>query len=388
MTLTSGLKRRRGKAAAFAAVLALGVAIAGGVASASGSTASKFGPTAFGASGGGLSAIKAEVARLERRPTSIGITTPIKGKVPKGKTLVMLGCGAPTCVALGKNMTQATKAIGWGSTIYINEGVTPQTVQAAWAQGIADKPSGILVSGGYPRPYYATYLAQAKAAHIPIVTIGDPLPAGGGVDVALDSSARYKLNGVRLAQFAIASTNGKAHVLVANVSAYTADVLMFQSMESYLKANCPGCSFTVYQQSATSTNPGGDTAVAVEANPNVNIVMSAFSDFAVGLPHALASIGRPNVKIVTQALDSEAVAPLQAGSFATVYGYPGPEIMWRVVDAFTRQFLHESTAPDTALTYPEWLVTGKNITPDLKSNAFAPLAKNYRQQYLKLWHIS
>src|ERR1700755_243945 len=79
---------------------------------------------------GGSQRLAAEVQKLAVRPSSIGITTPIQGGVPKGKHLVLLQCAFPDCASLGTAVQAAAAKVGWTVT-KIGIGTSPEKTDGA-----------------------------------------------------------------------------------------------------------------------------------------------------------------------------------------------------------------------------------------------------------------
>jgi ABC-type sugar transport system substrate-binding protein len=342
-------------------------------------------PTSSSGVSSATSSLQAEVTKLETRPTTIGITTALKGNVPSGKTIDFVDSCQATCTALFKNLTEGAAVFGWKTKNIDAIAGTPEVVKAAWEEMVADPPDGIVASGGFPHQYFQSEMNVLAAKGVPILTQGDPAPAGHGVLVSLEAN-RYKLNGIRLAEFVIAKSNGNAHVVVQNLPGQTGIVTMFTTFEEVMKEKCPSCTVYRYNMASTDTNFAGDTASQVEAHPGTNYVVTAYADFAVGLPAALVGAGLSEVKIVTQVQDAPMIQEMGKPNspMSGIYGYPGPEITWRAIDTFARFFTHQSTAVDQSSPYGEWFITPSNLSPELSSGYF-PLVANYQQDYKELW---
>jgi hypothetical protein len=65
------------------------------------------------AAGSGLAAAKAFVKQYESTPKAISLTTPLKSRPPKGKTLVFMQCSLAQCQQIDNDLKQAVKAVGW-----------------------------------------------------------------------------------------------------------------------------------------------------------------------------------------------------------------------------------------------------------------------------------
>jgi hypothetical protein len=60
-----------------------------------------------------LTQVANQIAALQKRPTKITITKPIKGPIPRGKTIVWLSCGVPSCDQKFTPLKQAAATVGW-----------------------------------------------------------------------------------------------------------------------------------------------------------------------------------------------------------------------------------------------------------------------------------
>jgi ribose transport system substrate-binding protein len=104
------------------------------------------------------------------RPANIGVATPIKGGVPKGKRIVYLQCGIPDCALIANAMQTATSQVGWSFT-RISTGTSPQSIVAAWQEALRQNPDGIVMTGGYPVAYYQAEVNQAVSKKIPVIAM-------------------------------------------------------------------------------------------------------------------------------------------------------------------------------------------------------------------------
>jgi ribose transport system substrate-binding protein len=340
--------------------------------------------------GGGSSALataEATVEELAQRPTSIGLSTPMKKSPPLGKTVDYLQCGSPICVSLGETLTEAGEKVDWKINI-VDEGLTPEKLIAAWTKALGDEPDAIILSGGYPQEIYEKQLEQADQKGIPVISQGDAAPAGNGITAAVDGPQRWEHVGEKIGEILLAESGGKADILFANPPYILSDALYMERAEEYLAENCPECTVESFDLSASSQDPAADTAAQIQSRPNVEYVVPPYADFAQGLPAALKSIGRDEVDIITQALSPTSAEYLKKGENVTaVYGYPGVEIQWRLIDTVGRIFNGEDTKIDEEVNYPEWLFTKESLPADVKNPGYFAWVEEYESQYLALWGV-
>src|SRR5262245_47791624 len=75
--------------------------------------------------------LPADVQKVVTRPTTVGITEPLKSPIPAGKTIAWVTCSIPSCQQLDAPMKEAAAAAGW-TLKEVNGGATPTTIGAAW----------------------------------------------------------------------------------------------------------------------------------------------------------------------------------------------------------------------------------------------------------------
>lgn len=384
---------KRLSAIAIALILFGGLlAACGSSSSSSSSEASTSSSTEGGESSGGSSSAavqeaEEEITEIESRPTSIGLEEPLKKAPPTGKTVDFLACGNPICQKLGDSFKEAADALGWKVNI-VNLGLTPESILAGWNKAKEDHPDAIQTTGGYPREIFQEVLEEIVAEGTIVTTQGDSLPAGNGIAASIDGPERYENNGKRIAQILMKESGGTANVLITNIPEVTSTTLQDERAAEFLEENCPECTVASVDISGASKNPAADIAAQVQKRPDVEYLVVPFSDYAEGVPAALASVQRSDVKIVSQALDNTPAEYMKRGeNVVSVYGYPGVEIAWRVADALARLFNGESAKTDEALTYPEWVLTAENLPTNVKEVGYFPFVEEYKSQYLKLWGL-
>src|SRR5919198_169492 len=152
---------------ALLTVLAVAVVAAGCGSSSKSSTSSGSGSGSGSSSEAAFPEAAQATAKMQQRPTSIGLTEPVGKKIPTGKTIDFIQCGVPACKVEGDILAEATKLLGWNMK-RINAGATPETIKAAYQQAINDKPDAVLGSG-FPKVIDAAELAQLKKMNIPVV---------------------------------------------------------------------------------------------------------------------------------------------------------------------------------------------------------------------------
>ncbi|MFI0773451.1 substrate-binding domain-containing protein [Streptomyces sp. NPDC021212] len=162
-----------------------------------------------------LARAKAAVARAER--TDVPWNGPTRGpRAVPGKTIVYVAqtMTNPGVAGTAQGVRQAAKVIGWRVRV-IDGGGTPAGIQAALSEAVTLKPSGIVI-GGFDPHSTARQVAQAEAAHIPLVgwhAVARPGPSTKprlftNVTTKVEDTARIS------ADWVIARSNGRAGVVI------------------------------------------------------------------------------------------------------------------------------------------------------------------------------
>jgi ribose transport system substrate-binding protein len=350
------------------------------------------GPAAALAAGATTTKLEKELAAAQKRPTKIGITTPLRTRPPAGKKVAWLQCGVPACARLAAPLKQAATTVGWRFQT-IDEGLTPEKVKAAWDQVVREKPDAVVVSGGFPTAIFKDELAQVKARGIPIVGFGDATvkPPPGYVGV-VDGALRFRdLLGKTFADWIAAKSKGKANVLWVYTSTFPVHLQEVAGYKAEIAKVCPGCKNVYYDAPATSIGKDLASKVAsqVQAHPEVTYIVGALSDAVLGLPDALKGVGvdAKKVKLITQDQDATVLKAVQDGAIEMTIAHPGGEIQWQTMDVLLRKVLGQPVGPSQSLrTYTRWILTKGNLPPKSQWNSLNSVV-SYKAQFKKLWKV-
>ncbi|MCW2855490.1 MAG: ABC-type sugar transport system periplasmic component-like protein [Marmoricola sp.] len=327
----------------------------------------------------------AAVNALLTRPTSIGITEPIKGGVPKGKRIAYLQCGVPDCALIGDSMQKATSQVGWSMT-RIPTGTSPENVAAAWQEALRQQPDGIVMTGGYPVAYYRSEIAQATAKHIPVIAMAQS-DQGKPFDLVIGSGTVQGTMAGKIAAEWIASKISGGNVLAVNIPGIGAVESEISSFQSELPKLCPSCTVQVLSVPVSSIGTNASTLIAnyLLGHQSTKYMYLTTIDLASGLQSAMAANGGkavPTIGAVQSNGGLDEIKNHQAGLEATV-SWVDIEAAFRAVDGFARYMRGQSLAPDMDSTLPQWLITAANMPPERP----LPVVANYIQQFDSLWGV-
>jgi ribose transport system substrate-binding protein len=340
------------------------------------------------ASRSSLASLKVAVARDEKAPTKIPLTTPLKKAPPKGKTFVYLQCEQTQCNEAGQALAKAVAAIGWNfKTIDYND-TEPSTVTAAFSNALLDKPAGVAIAGT-PQVLWQSAEAGYKAAGVPIsaIFIG-PATLGFPVIANIGNGADNIDFGKTLADYFIVDSGGKGHVLLANVPVYASLNDVVKGFSQEVAARCPSCSITNLNVSAAELGNGEmdpDVVAALQKDHSIGYVMATDGVFVDELPGALAGAGLSSIKVLAQGGDAQNIADIKAGKVSAISALSASYAAWLSVDATLRHIegmSMPSNGDDGGV--PMQLLTKGSI--GTVTGAYK-LPATFPQQFEKLWHV-
>lgn len=388
----------RGGATALLAVSATFAIAACGSSSDSSSGSTGASTTASASSDGGQcggAAAKAALAKLETRPTSIGITEPIKGGIRPGKSIVWIQGPFPDAHAFGDELTKIGKKVGW--TIHkIDADGSPEQVKAAWDEALRLHPDAISQGGGgWPIPPYKAEAEQAVKEGITIVgfaegarggffkfSIGYGEPDGWGRTGYGDVSAIAAASKIR---------NGDK-VLSLNLPGISLVQSQVAEFKKKLAELCPKTKVDTLDVPLSSLGKDAPTKIAsyLQAHPDYKYMYLTTIDLGIGLDAAYKAAGvtpPPTSAITSDQQGLTLIRNHEAGIFGTLHGSSGSyEGSYRLVDGLARIYAGQSPKVDEDYSnnIPKWFVTADNLPSGENP---LPAVKDGPEQFYKLWGV-
>ncbi|MFE4756796.1 sugar ABC transporter substrate-binding protein [Streptomyces mirabilis] len=373
--------RRFVRAGALAAVLALTTALTAGC---NGGKSTDSANTSSGATSAELAKADSLLKPFLERPRTIALTEPLK-KLPTGKILAYLECTADPCKILGQSMGEAAKALGMRYEP-IQAGATPESFQAAAQQAVDERPAAVLMAG-LDSSLIKSQLAEMKAKGIKTVDFSTADNPSTFDAFFLSSKAWYNV-GAAEAAYAIKQNRGKAHVLFVNMSLFTLTKGMKAGLEDTVKNDCAGCSIQTIDtmQSDVGTQVPSKVVSALQQDPSINTVVFMAGYQSLGVPEALKAAGLADkVKIIVQAPSANSYADLKTGTQEAATDVDLALNAYYAVDAAARLVTGQKT-PDLSDLQMHYLITGKDVTFDPKTEYFHPIP-DYKEQFHKIWGL-
>ncbi|MET8750756.1 substrate-binding domain-containing protein, partial [Streptomyces sp. NPDC004667] len=304
-----------------------------------------------------------------------------------GKTLVYVAqtMTNPGVAGVAKGIGEAADAIGWKVRV-IDGGGTPAGIQAAFSQAVTLKPSGIVI-GGFDPALTSQQVAQARAAHIPLVgwhAVGSP---GPNESAGLFTNVTTKVEDVARisADWIIARSRGNGGVVV-----FTDDSIPFARNKAELikkqLAGCPGVRLLAYENipipDAGSRTPQEVSSLLARFGDrwtdSVAINDLYFSDAAPALRAAGAPGSGPPFNIGAGDGDPSAFQRINSGQFqAATVPEPLSQQGWQIVDEFNRAF---AGRPASGYVAPVHIATAANSRG---LTSWDPAG--YREAYRRIW---
>lgn len=374
---------------ALALAIAVFVAACGGSDSSTSSSGSETVSTESEGGGGSSGLAEAEkiVSEHEKPPAEIGVKTPVKKGVPKGKTLAYINCGAEACTNTGKGVEAAIDAVGWKIET-INAEPVPQVLQNAIEEAIRKKPDFIVLTGSNAEEY-PRQLEQAEAAGIPVI-LGHALQKNGEEGVTADVlpvEVAEKHN-EWLAAKTVVDLEGKGKVLVAYLTGFPLPLNYTNAYVSAIEELCPECE--VEKMNIQPTSIGKDAPQQIcnklRASPADALELS-YDAIGVGISAACKSAGVELPKVYTYSPDAVGVEELKneekTAAAPQDYGDEGAAI----VDAAIRIANGEPIEEDenAVLEMPIWSAAFDNLPEDPSELWY--LVPDGLKQWEELWGV-
>jgi len=323
----------------------------------------------------------------EKRPTSIGLTTPIGKPVPTGKTIDFIQCGVPACKTEGEIFEAAASALGW-KIKSVNAGSTPEEIKAAYDQAIKDEPDAVLGSG-YPRALFEPEIHQLDEMEIPLIEFFVNDEAGDGITAVIGGPKSSEIQGQMMADYILAQSDDESMNIGAVITqGFETNIAAAEALKALVASECSGCSVKTLEAPVSST--GNDLPQRISgfftSNPDIEWASIAYSDMVTGLPTALKGAGVENAKLTTVHV-SPSVAPYMADGeyLQSSVGASYQEVYWRGIDLLARLFSGVSYKEDLDdATFPYWTVTAETLPSSTEE--FANVV-DFEAQYKKLWGV-
>lgn len=321
---------------------------------------------------------KAEVEKMAAPQPAIKVASLPKKPAP-GKTVAILTCGFPSCQETTKAAEEAAADLGWKTKSYVSE-VTPESYASTWESMLQSEPDAIIYTGLLPNSNISKQLAQVEEKEIPAVAIAAWDAPGGALKAVFNGNPQLKVSGELLGDAVIAEggADGKS------VFVWDPNTLMGPVEEGYAaKIEGAGGSFDVLKISAAQIGKSIPSQVVsyLQANPETEYAVFAVSDFATGVPQALAAAGITGVKVAGRVPHPTNVKEIQSGGEWTQIAEETAASGYRAIDALAR--IEQGVAFEKFPAGWHRIVNKSNA-----SEAGVADTPGVPDAFLKAWHVS
>jgi ABC-type sugar transport system substrate-binding protein len=348
------------------------------------------GPTTVAASSDPGTAAKSRVEQYLEAPTSIGITTPLKGVPPKGKKVYWLEGNIQSILPITGGFKEATQALGWNLTVVTYDPADPQGPSAAMRQAV-DAGADYIAISGQSTDILGQALDAAKAKNIPVIDMYSTDDVGGNANdiyANVGGTAFSQRSATLLSDWIIADSGGQANVLFVNVPDFKILQIVGDAVGNDFKSACPKCTVKPLNVSIGDMTGGtvaSQVVSALQSNSTIDYVYVSIGDLATGLPQALDAAGLGGkVKIVGGVPNTEQVQSLIDGKAAAYTPLGRPESAWAATDVMAR--LSVGMDPDAAghALLPSVIWTPNNVPKPAQDYQGS---ENYQAQFKALWGV-
>jgi ribose transport system substrate-binding protein len=319
----------------------------------------------------------------------------LNAKKLKGKRILVVvdDMSIPILAETADAAQSAGRLAGLQVTIVDGASDTSKIVQAV-QEGIRTSNAELLIA--IPAGLIPNELAQAKKAHIPIISCLDEQPVAGttgqgaGPGYFGNISTNPILAGELIADSVIVATNGKAQVAIFSSTGADPSAYVDQGIRTEMgKCRALGC--RVLTDVGT---PGADwsselaprTAAVILRYPTLNYILPVFDGMTIFVAPAVQQSGVKTVHVVTFNASSAVLQDIQQGTIVTADpGQDNTWIGWASIDQAMRGILGLKPAnPVQPVRYFD-KSNLRGITVTNESKLFGSPA--FRQGFMKLWGL-
>jgi ribose transport system substrate-binding protein len=330
----------------------------------------------------GLTTAREIVAQYSKRPTELGLTTPIEGEIPEGKSVYFITCGAPICEAEAPIINEATDILGWDFKVLSTDG-SPQQLQNAWDQVVREKPDVVLYTGT-PQSVIATQMEQAaeNGTFVSGCCTTDAVGTGG-LGYMISTPQQVGELGRIMAAWVVADAADQGlepGVVYLDLPDFAILSALGEEFESNFAELCTDCAYEKIDIGLADLASANDRVVSyLRANPDVKyVVMSVDSVFS--LPSALEAAGLDDIRLFGEGAGFANQADIVAGKQAASMIFQAYEIMFAMVDAAARHYAGDEVLE--SFSPPAWILTKDDIEDPAE---VIPAVEDTVAQFTELW---
>ena len=286
-------------------------------------------------------------------------------------TVELEGCRLPM-----EGIQGAVAKLGWTEKTVVTS--DPGQYSAAFKSILLDKPA-IVFMVGVTQSVVADGIAQAKAAHIPVISVFGGNTPGGANGVNAEVQPDKDTMGAAIAAKMIVDLKGKPNAIVLHDGEFDYEVTAGPTL-----AACSSCKiakaidFTVSELQTTFPTK---VVTALQGDPSINAIYLPFDPPATFLVAALVTAGYGDIPIYTQLGTSGGLNFVRLGkSIVADIAAPQKWAGWAGVDAGIRAL---AGLPIEPANLPSKVLTKDNLPP--VGQPYDGDGVDYAAKYMSLW---
>lgn len=314
-------------------------------------------------------------------------------KAPKGIKIAFITCLSALhgCVSPSIGGTHAAQALGWQAVTY-DGGGSAQKQNAQMLNAIS-AGAKVIVNLAIDPNLVQQGLRAAKKAGVLVVSgssgLSSPNPtykmAPGKLGYAFDIAPDYYKLGYKAAQWIIADSKGKAHILVMSDKEFPSVLALQRGLLAGLKT-CAGCKLSPLQY-FTGNQVGNpliqQTVGYLRSHADIDYVFSPYDPAAAVQAPAMAQNGFSKVKLISVLGDQQNLDFIKKGMVQVAdAAYDNEYMGYAIVDETIRLLNHQPLSNPIGENEPYIVLDKTNLPPAGKDwvGKF-----DYKSKFLKLW---
>lgn len=344
------------------------------------------GPVSRALAEGGVNEAKAAVEKAETLPQFVAPGQNYDISKLKGKHvwIITSTLAVPFVATIAHGVEGAAKEAGLVTTLFDGKGEVSEW-NRGMSQAVDQHVDGIVTVGASPELMKGP-TAAALAAKIPVV---DTLTADQAAPLVPGTYAHVSISfyhsGQLQADYAIAKSNGKAHVLILGDNEFPGEVTRVQGMQHEFQTLCPDCVVTVQdtQVANLGLKLGQLTQTLLRRSPDISMVLPTYDAQGIYVVPAIkaANLSNPVEVIGSDAVTSNLDWIRQGNVQIADVGEPDVWAGWAAVDEIARGMLG---LPSVEEGIPLRLFISDNLK-DVSNDENALFGGDFVAQYRKIW---
>jgi ribose transport system substrate-binding protein len=264
----------------------------------------------------------------------------------------------------------------------------PSAIAACVQQATGAGAAGI-VTDAIPYGMAQNALDAAKAKGIPIIIADQYPPSGSENTDAVTYVPGVVDQPTQIAWWIIADSQGKANAILAQESDSPSSIAYVQNSLPVYKQNCPGCTITVKNITATTNSQlASDTSANLLSNPNATYYYTEFEDSLDPTVQGIQQSSKTDISLSVAGGSVDGLGRLKGNSMVKAVvvvdqAYAG----WALTDEILRMATKAAPVDEP---FPSRLFTAQNIgSIEVTTAAQASGAwfgdDSYQSAFAKLW---